>query len=93
MRSSVVSRRSSVGVPKLTPSLTTIYEYLDGTYGEEVWHWMPDYVRGPMDVSAGAVLVQHTNWRNAERALENLRDAGALDPARSSRWSRRRWRR
>lgn len=42
---------------------------------------MPDYVRGPADVIAGAVLVQHTNWRNAERALENLRDADALDPA------------
>ena len=42
---------------------------------------MPDYVRSPMDVIAGAVLVQHTNWRNAERALDAMREAGALDPA------------
>jgi endonuclease-3 related protein len=29
----------------------------------------------------GAILVQHTNWTNAERALDALRAAGALDPA------------
>src|SRR3990172_2862971 len=52
---------------------------LGEAYGDDVWHWMPDYVDGPMDVMAGAVLVQHTNWRNAERALESLRAAGALD--------------
>jgi endonuclease-3 related protein len=34
-----------------------------------------------MDIVAGAVLVQHTTWINAERALERLRAAGALDPA------------
>jgi endonuclease-3 related protein len=33
-----------------------------------------------MDVVAGAVLVQHTNWTNAERALESLRGATALNP-------------
>jgi endonuclease-3 related protein len=33
-----------------------------------------------MDVIAGAILVQHTAWQNAERALEQLRAAGALDP-------------
>jgi endonuclease-3 related protein len=32
-----------------------------------------------MDVIAGAILVQHTAWRNAERALEQMRDAGALE--------------
>ncbi len=32
-----------------------------------------------MDVIAGAILVQHTTWRTAERALESLRAAGALD--------------
>lgn len=61
--------------------LPEIYSRLDSTYGNDVWHWMPDYVRGELDVVAGAVLVQHTNWRNAERALESLREAGALDPA------------
>ncbi len=33
-----------------------------------------------MDIVAGAVLVQHTVWTNAERALEALREAGSLTP-------------
>lgn len=56
-----------------------IYTGLEKMYGGRTWHWMPDYVRGPMDVMAGAVLVQHTTWVNAERALGVLRAAGALD--------------
>jgi endonuclease-3 related protein len=44
-----------------------------------VWHWSPDYIQGPMDIVAGAILVQHTAWQNAERALEALRGARALD--------------
>jgi len=55
-----------------------IYDTLDAAYGGEHWHWMPDVAR-PIDVIAGAVLVQHTNWRNAERALDALREAGALN--------------
>jgi endonuclease-3 related protein len=56
-----------------------VYRALDAAYGGETWHWMPDVVRGPFDVIAGAILVQHTTWQNAERALEALRAAGALD--------------
>jgi endonuclease-3 related protein len=57
-----------------------VYTRLDRAYRDETWHWSPGYIRGPMDVVAGAILVQHTAWPNAERALEHLRDAGALDP-------------
>jgi endonuclease-3 related protein len=28
----------------------------------------------------GAILTQNTNWKNVERALNNLKQAGALDP-------------
>ena len=28
----------------------------------------------------GAVLVQNTAWRNVERAIENLREAGVMEP-------------
>ena len=52
---------------------------LTAAYANEHWHWMPDLVRGPLDVIVGAVLVQHTTWQTAERALESLCDAGALD--------------
>jgi endonuclease-3 related protein len=30
----------------------------------------------------GAILIQHTAWRNAEKALDNLRRAGLLEPQR-----------
>lgn len=63
------------------PQLKEIFGRLGTAYANEVWHWMPEYVRGPMDVITGAILVQHTNWMNAERALEALRAARALEPA------------
>ncbi|MBF6599891.1 MAG: endonuclease [Dehalococcoidia bacterium] len=49
------------------------------TYDYAAWHWSAARVRDPFDVPVGAVLVQHTTWRNAERALAHLRAAGALD--------------
>lgn len=32
-----------------------------------------------MEIIVGAILVQHTTWTNAERALVSLREAGALN--------------
>ncbi|MEX0750021.1 MAG: endonuclease [Dehalococcoidia bacterium] len=66
-------------------TLAQIFRLLDDAYGDETWVWDPEHVRGAMDVVAGAVLVQHTTWTNAERALENMRAAGALDPSRLAR--------
>jgi endonuclease-3 related protein len=63
-------------------ALIGVLRILEETYGAETWVWDAEHVRGPMDIIAGAVLVQHTTWTNAERALEALRGAGALDPAR-----------
>jgi endonuclease III related protein len=42
--------------------------------------WWPG--ESPLEVMVGAVLVQNTAWRNVERAIENLRDAGLLDARR-----------
>jgi len=61
--------------------LLEIYRALDERYRDDIWHWMPDVASGPFDVIAGAVLVQHTSWHLAERALNAMRAAGALDPA------------
>lgn len=66
--------------PQSRNTLLDIYHRLDTAYNTEVWHWSPPHVRGPMDIIAGAILVQHTNWKNAERALEALRSATVLDP-------------
>jgi endonuclease-3 related protein len=42
--------------------------------------WWP--ARNPFEVIVGAILAQHTAWRNAERALLRLREARALTPRR-----------
>lgn len=62
----------------MTSRIRDALRVLQDAYHNELWHWMPDVAR-PVDVIAGAILVQHTTWTNAEHALESLRDAGALD--------------
>jgi endonuclease-3 related protein len=51
------------------------YERLLSTFGPQDW-WPGG---GPFEVMAGAVLTQNTSWRNAERALTLMREAGALE--------------
>jgi endonuclease-3 related protein len=41
-------------------------------------HWWP--ADSPFEVCLGAILTQNTNWSNVERALESIKDAGALAP-------------
>lgn len=53
---------------------------LERMHGAKRWHWTPE--SDPFEVAVGAILVQHTNWTNAERAVDRLRDAGVLDPVR-----------
>ena len=56
--------------------LTEVYERLHAAFGPQ--HWWPGET--PFEVVVGAVLVQNTAWRNVERAIENLRDAGVMEP-------------
>jgi len=54
-----------------------IRSYFDTLY--RVWgaqHWWPAETQ--FEVIVGAYLTQNTAWTNVERALANLRDAGAL---------------
>ena len=53
-----------------------VFERLHAAFGQQEW-WPGD---SPFEVMVGAVLVQNTAWRNVERALENLRDAGLMSP-------------
>ncbi len=39
--------------------------------------WWP--AQSPFEVMVGAMLTQNTNWKNVERAIENLKNAGMLD--------------
>lgn len=60
----------------MTNAPLTVYRQLLKTLGPQ--HWWPG--ESPFEVMVGAVLVQNTAWKNVERAIANLRDAGALEP-------------
>jgi endonuclease-3 related protein len=61
---------------KLTPVLLQIYGCLFKTFGLQ--HWWP--AESPFEMMAGAVLTQSAAWGNVEKALLNLKNAGALSP-------------
>jgi endonuclease III related protein len=56
--------------------LLEAYERLLAAFGPQNW-WPGD---SPFEVMVGAVLVQNTAWRNVERAINNLREAGVMEP-------------
>ena len=62
------------------PSLLAVYRTLDTMHAWRGWHWWPD--GEPFEVAVGAILVQNTSWTNVERALDQLRTANVLHPAR-----------
>lgn len=52
-----------------------VYETLLALRGNQ--HWWPGET--PFEVAVGAVLTQNTSWINVERAIANLKAAGALE--------------
>lgn len=58
-------------------ALRRLHERLLAAYGPQ--HWWP--ADSPFEVMVGAVLTQNTAWRNVERAIDNLKIAGALAPS------------
>lgn len=57
--------------------LWDVFRRLHERYGPQ--HWWPG--DGPFEVIVGAILTQSAAWTNVEKALANLRAAGALSPA------------
>ena len=57
--------------------LPDIYDTLHQRFGPQNW-WPAET---PFEVVVGAILTQNTNWKNVEKAIANLRDAGALELA------------
>lgn len=55
-------------------TLLEAYRSLDDAWGPQ--HWWPGESR--LEVMVGAVLTQNTAWSNVERAIANLKAAGAL---------------
>lgn len=60
----------------MTNQLLHAYDRLFASFGPQQW-WPGET---PFEVMVGAVLVQNTSWKNVERAIANLRDAGLMDP-------------
>jgi endonuclease III related protein len=56
--------------------LQQAYDRMFAAFGPQ--HWWPG--DSPFEIMVGAVLVQNTAWRNVERAIHNLRDAGVMEP-------------
>ncbi len=54
--------------------LQEIYQRLYARFGPQ--HWWPGET--PFEIMVGAILTQNANWRNVEKAIANLRDAGLL---------------
>lgn len=63
--------------PDRTDQLLTIYTRLFAAYGPQGW-WPGGH--DPFEVIVGAILTQSAAWTNVEKALTNLRNAGALTP-------------
>jgi endonuclease-3 related protein len=61
-------------------NLLELYRALSDAYGPQGW-WPAD---SPFEVIVGAILTQSTNWRNVERAIENLKKHNVLTPKRLS---------
>jgi endonuclease-3 related protein len=59
-----------------SPTLVDIYHRLMGRFGPQ--HWWP--ADEPFEVIIGAILTQSAAWGNVEKAINNLREAGALSP-------------
>ena len=58
------------------PTLTTeeLYETLLEHMGQQ--HWWP--AENPEEMMLGAILVQNTNWKNADMALLRLKEKQTL---------------
>jgi len=57
-------------------TLTEIYKLLYDAFGPQ--HWWPGESR--FEIMVGAILTQNTNWRNVEKAIDNLKLARSLSP-------------
>ncbi len=68
----------------MTPEdrLMAVIRDLEGMHGWRQWHWDRD--KDPFEIVVGSILVQNTQWTNAEAAIERLRAAGALTVERMS---------
>lgn len=56
-------------------TLMQMYQAMHEHFGHQQW-WPGD---GALEICLGAILTQNTNWKNVEKALENLRQTDCID--------------
>jgi endonuclease-3 related protein len=56
--------------------LEQVYQRLFSRYGQQYW-WPAEE---PFEVIVGAILTQSTSWKNVEKAIIRLKNAGVLNP-------------
>jgi len=61
----------------LRQALLNIYHQLMARYGPQYWWPAPE----PFEIIVGAILTQSAAWGNVEKAIANLKSAGALSPS------------
>jgi endonuclease-3 related protein len=61
----------------LRQTLLDIYHQLMTRYGPQYWWPAPE----PFEIIVGAILTQSAAWGNVEKAIANLKSAGALSPS------------
>ncbi len=59
-----------------TDTLFRLYETMLNALGPS--HWWPG--NSPFEIAVGAILTQNTNWKNVEKAINNLKVADCLSP-------------
>ena len=59
----------------MSTALRTAYQLMRDRNGHQGW-WPGET---PFEICVGAILTQNTNWTNVEKAIENLKEAKALD--------------
>ncbi|MEO0184771.1 MAG: endonuclease III domain-containing protein [candidate division WOR-3 bacterium] len=56
--------------------LLDVYQLLSKKFGPQ--HWWPG--DSPFEIIIGAILTQNTNWQNVEKAINNIKKAGLMNP-------------
>ena len=68
-------RRSRRTQKTLNRTPRKLFDHLFRVLGPQGW-WPGE---GPLEIAIGAILTQNTNWKNVERAIQNLKAEGLLD--------------
>ncbi len=67
---------SGVRPTGITETLIQLFWRLYDEFGPQDW-WPGD---SPFEIAIGAILTQNTNWTNVEKAINNLKNHGLLNP-------------